>query len=462
MNKYKKLLSNTFIFAIGTFSSKVLVFLLMPLYSKVLSPSEFGITDLVLQTGNLLLPLVSLGIVNAVIRFGLDRTVRKSDVFSTGLAAVFAGFLILLCFYPLVSKIDFVSDQTVLMYLFVLMSSLRSVCSQFVRAKGEVRLYAFDGVLSTATTILFNVLYLVQFHWGVMGYLGAIVSSDTLSVIFLFLTGRLYRHVRFKGVRLKTVRSMLKYAIPMIPNTMFWWVINVSDRYVVSYYLGDAANGLYAVACKIPSIVTLVASVFLDAWQMSAITEEKNRSHFFTKVAYSYTSILFMASSLLIVMSKVIVRVLTAEESYFGAWQYIPLLVLATVFSCLVNFLASVYMVKKNSLQSMFTMIIGAVINVVLNFILVPIFQVNGAAFATFFSYFCVFLIRATTTQRYIRIHWSPLRMAVNTILLLTECFVMIFEPNYWIWIEIAIVLVILKINFRPVFENAKKLLRSR
>ena len=110
----------------------------------------------------------------------------------------------------------------------------------------------------------------------------------------------------------------------------------------------------------------------------------------------------------------------------------------------------------------MFTMIAGAAINVVLNFILVPIFQVNGAAFATFLSYFCVFLIRATTTQKYIRIHWSPLRLAVNTILLLTECFVMILEPDYWVWIEIAIVLAILKINFRPVFENAKKLLRAR
>ena len=437
MNKYKKLLSNTFIFAIGTFSSKVLVFLLMPLYAKVLSPEEFGVTDLVLQTGNLLLPLVSLGITNAVIRFGLDKSVRKSDVFSTGLASVLIGFLLLLGFYPLIRQIDFVSDQTVLMYLFVLMSSLRSVCSQFVRAKGEVRLYAFDGVLSTATTILFNVLYLVVFKWGVMGYLGAIISADALSALFLFLKARLFRYVRFSGMRMKTVRSMLKYALPMIPNTIFWWIINVSDRYVVAHFLGDAANGLYAVAYKIPSIVTLVAGVFLDAWQMSAITEEKNRSRFFTKVVYSYSSILFMASSFLIVMSKVIVRVLTAEESYYGAWQYIPLLVVATVFSCLVNFLASIYMVNKNSVQSMLTMVVGAAINIFLNFVLVPIFQVNGAAFATFFSYFCVFLIRAVTTRKYIRIHWSPLRMVVNTVLILTECFVMILEPNHWLLIEI-------------------------
>lgn len=101
MDKYKKLISNTVIFAIGTFSSKVLVFLLMPLYTTVLSNEEYGVTDLLVQTGNLLLPLVSLGIVNAVVRFGLDKSVRKTDVFSTGLLTIFCGFGALLAFWPL-------------------------------------------------------------------------------------------------------------------------------------------------------------------------------------------------------------------------------------------------------------------------------------------------------------------------------------------------------------------------
>ena len=84
MDKYRRLVSNTVVFAIGTFSSKVLVFLLMPLYTWALSPDQYAVTDLIVQTGNLLLPLVTLGIVNAVIRFGLDKSVRKSDVLTSG------------------------------------------------------------------------------------------------------------------------------------------------------------------------------------------------------------------------------------------------------------------------------------------------------------------------------------------------------------------------------------------
>ena len=152
MDKYKKLISNTVIFAIGTFSSKVLVFLLMPLYTRVLSDAEYGITDLIVQTGNLLLPLASLGIVNAVIRFGLERHVRKSDVFTTGLATILTGFCIMLLLYPLLDLLDFLSGYTALIYAFVLMSSLRSLCSQFVRARGQVRLYAVDGIVSTITS----------------------------------------------------------------------------------------------------------------------------------------------------------------------------------------------------------------------------------------------------------------------------------------------------------------------
>ena len=90
MDKYKKLISNTVIFAIGTFSSKILVFLLMPYYTRVLTTEELGTGDLVAQAANLLIPLVSLGIVNGIIRFGLDRSAKKSDVLSTGLIVILA------------------------------------------------------------------------------------------------------------------------------------------------------------------------------------------------------------------------------------------------------------------------------------------------------------------------------------------------------------------------------------
>lgn len=189
VDKYKKLLSNTFIFGVSTFSSKVLVFLLLPLYTRILTNADYGVVDLIVQTSNLLIPIVTVGITNGVIRFGLDRSINRNDVFSTGLFTIFCGFGIFLLFEPLLTKVQYISGYTLLIYCFVFMSSLRSLCTQFVRAKLMVRLFAFDGVLSTITTIAFTVLFLVVFKLGINGYILAIIMSFFLSrsTFFLFL-----------------------------------------------------------------------------------------------------------------------------------------------------------------------------------------------------------------------------------------------------------------------------------
>lgn len=460
MDKYKRLLSNTVIIAIGTFSSKVLVFLLMPLYTRVLTNAEYGDSDLILQTGNLLLPLVTMGMIEGVVRFGLDRRVRKTDVFSTGVGCTLIGFLVLLVFEPLITRIDFISPYTLLIYVFVLCSSLRTLSAQFVRATGNVRLYAVNGILSTAFTIGFNVLFLVGLKMGVRGYLLAIICADALSTIFLFWRAKLYRYVRFRGLRLYTTGSMLRYSIPMIPTTLLWWITNVSDRYIVTYMSGSDANGLYAVAYKIPSIIVLVCTIFLDAWQISAVTEEQARARFFTKVFRSYTALVFLVSSVVILFCKIIIRILVSPE-FYEAWKYVPFLILATVFNCLVSFLGSVYMVEKKSVRSLMTAAAGAALNIGLNFLLIPKYGPNGAGFATFLSYFLVYLLRARDATKFVKIRWSHLKMMVNSALITAQCFVVVMEVQNWLVYEIALVGLIVIINVKEVLQNVQKILSS-
>lgn len=466
MNRYKKLLSNTVLFAVGTFSSKALVFLLMPLYTAVLSTQEYGTVDLIMQAGNLLLPLVSVGIINSIVRFGLDASVRKSDVFTTGLATVFCGFLILLLFHPLLRKISYISDNMLLIYLFVLMSSLRSVCSQFVRSLECVKLYTVDGIFSTFTTIMFNILFLVVFKLGITGYVLATVCADFLSALLLFVIARLYQYLQFKGIQRSVVADMLKYAIPMIPNTMFWWITSASDRYIIAFYLGNDVNGLYAAASKIPTIVTLFSSIFMDAWQMSAVTERGSieRNRFFTNVFGTYQSLIFAVGSGLILCCKLLTMIMVSS-SFYESWTFIPFLIMATSFSCLVSFLGSVYMVEKKSVLNFLTTAAGAVTNVVLNLILIPQWGANGAAFATFVSYFTVFLLRAIDTRRFVKIRFSSMKLALNTVLLLVQSLVMIHEVPGWLVIEIGITVLMVLLNLKSIFESLSRIffrLKSR
>lgn len=460
MDKYKKLMLNTVIFGISTFSSKVLVFLLMPLYTRVLTKADYGTVDLLVQTGNLLLPLISMGIVNAVLRFGLDSTYRKSDVFSTGLKTILIGFLILLCCSPLLGKIEFFTGYTMLICVFVLMSSLRSLCSQFTRAKGYIRLVAFDGILSTAMTIFFNVLYLVWLKLGISGYILAMVTADFLSACFLFFSARLHRYLKWKGISWETALSMLKYSIPLIPTTMLWWVTNVSDRYLVSWMIGTEANGLYTVSYKIPTVVILVSSIFMEAWQISAVTEGEGRKAFFTKVFGAFQSVIFSAAAGLILFARPITQILVSE-AFYPSWQYIPFLVMSTTYSCLVTFMGSIYMVEKKSVMSMLTTLAGAAANVGLNLWWIPIYGVNGAAFATFVSYLLVFILRALNARRYIPMQWRTGHLALNTSILMAQSFILILEAPYWVAWEIGLTALMILLNIGNIWVTVKKILKK-
>lgn len=460
MNRYKNLILNTFILGIGTFSSKILVFLLLPIYTSYLSKSDYGVVDLIVQTSNLLIPVVSLGITNGVIRFGLDSSYRKKDVFTTGLVSVLGGFLIFLILATILSKIINFSAYIKLIYLYVFFSNLRSLCSQFVRAKNLIRLYSFDGVLSTFTTALFTILFIVKFKMGVYGYIYAIILSDFLSALFLFFSVKLYKYINFNFHNKAIVKNILKYTIPLIPTTILWWVTNVSARYFISYMLGTEANGLYAISYKIPTLITLLSTIFIDAWQISAIKEKNKteRENFFTNVFKSYASLVFISGSFLILTIKIVTSALVSE-AFYQSWQYAPFLILSTSFSCLVNFLGSIYFLEKKSNLSLITTLIGATVNISLNYLLIPRVGINGASFAAFISYMSVFIIRALNTRKFIKINWSTKKLAFNTIVLIVQSLVMLVEIEYWVTIEILIFVIVFLTNGGDLLVSVKRFL---
>jgi Membrane protein involved in the export of O-antigen and teichoic acid len=463
LNQYKRLLSNTALFALSTFSSKVLVFLLMPLYTRVLTAEDYGTVDLIVQSANLLIPIVSLGIMNSVIRFGLDKGYSKKGVFTTGLVCIGGGFAVFLALFPFVGKLPFLKEYMWLLYGYVLCACLRSLFSQFVRAKQYIRLYAFDGLFSTACTVGFNILFLVVLKKGITGYILAIICADLASCLFLLLIADLHRYINFSALKKPLVSAMLLYAIPMIPSTLFWWITNVSDRYMVTYMVSEAANGLYAVAYKIPTLVTLFSTIFTEAWQLSAVEAQnsKGRNKFFSTIFSSLQGIVFVAGSGLILTCNLIMKYWVAED-YFLAWRYIPILILATVFSCFANFLSSVYMVEKKSGLSLATTFVGAAISVGLNLYLIPKYGVNGAAISTFVSYFIVFIIRAINTRKFVKINIGALQMLLTTLLLIGQTVLMLSEIKYRVLFAGGVFLLVGLINAPAILQGIRRMLYER
>ncbi len=469
MDKYKKLASNTIIFAIGTFSSKLLSLVLTFFYTRVMDTGSFGGATLIQNAVNILVPIVTLAVNSAALRFALDKNSNKKGVFTTGVATTLIGFAIFCLFSPLVVKIninDFnLGQYAILLYLMLLGSSLRQLCQQFVRGSGYVKLYAVDGVIATATSAGFTFLYLGGFKWGIYGYILAIFTSDMLSVAFMFLMAKLWRYLDFKkGLKKDTVVPMLKYCIPLIPTIVLWWIINVSDQYMVTYFSGVSLSGLYTASYKIPNFVIIFSSIFIDAWQLSAVDEydNKDKGIFFTKVFKVYSGALFAIGAVLIVTSRIVTSIYLGAD-YYESWRYVPILVIATTFSCLVNFYASVYMAEKKSVLSMLTAGSGAVINIILNLVLIPKYEAYGAAFATAVSFVVVFIIRAINTKKFVEIKIDFVRLIGSALLLVGMAVIMITEAGGGEWqsfgITLVLALVLFVMNFKAVIDIVRLLL---
>ena len=461
MDKYKKLFSNTLIFAIGTFSSKVLSFLLMPFVTRMMGTDDYGAADLVQQTVNVLIPIVTLQVNSAALRFALDKAADKRDVLTVGVrtTVIGVGVLVLLS-YPisLITINDFyLGDYIILILTFVFVSSFRQLCQQFVRGSGHVKLFAIDGIIATATTLLFTILFLGPLKWGVTGYIVAIIASDFCSVIFFIITAKLYRYVKIKNVTNGITSQMLKYCTPLIPTVILWWITNVSDRYMVTYYFGSSANGLYTAASKIPNFVILFSQIFIDAWQLSAVEEHNSREErnkFFTNVFRVYSGGVFAVASALILSCQLITKILVSPV-FYDSWNYVPILIIATTYSCIVNFLASVYMAEKKSVGALLTASSGAITNILLNFLFIPRLGANGAALATVCSFLVVFVTRGTNTRKYIKIDFKlPLMIGETLILAAQSGLMLYFKQGIILYVLEAILFALMIfLNRKPIME---------
>ncbi len=463
MNKYKSLAKNTAIFAIGTFGSKILSFIMVFFYSRAMSTADFGLLDIIINSASLVIPVAFLGITNAVIRFGLDDDYKQSDVFTTGLLSVGIGFAFLLLLSPFVMMIDDLKKYIVIFYLHILMSALRHVCSYFVRSDNRPKLYAADGIFSTFMTCLLTIIFLIPLKMGILGYMLAIIIADFLSVLFLVFGSRAYKNIDFKGLNFKICRQMISFSLPLMPTSLLWWVVNVSDRYFVKYMIGSATNGLYAAAYKIPTILTLASAIFLDAWQISAVSENKssNKNEFYSDIFKSFQGAIFVVGSVLIFSSKLITKILLAE-SYYDSWQYIPVLIFATVFSCFVVFMGNIYLAGKRNIATLVTTVAGAVINLILNGILILYFSAQGAAIATCISYFVVYAARAIDIKRKEKdIDFSSVYVLINSGIMIVQTVIMLFEvPLWWLWQIICLVATVL-VNYKMLIKLLQKILKK-
>lgn len=464
-SNFKYLIKNIGLLAVSQFGTKILTFFLVPLYTNVLTTSEYGTYDLFNTTVGLLMPVVTVNIADAILVFALDKEKDKADVFSIGLKYVLWGMIFCFIFSDFNKITDIIKPLTEYWYylpLLLFCTAMVTNLTCFARGTDKVKETAISGVLCSAVMICLNIFFLLYVKIGLQGYFLASILGMTAQIIYLWIKVKCCKYIKFNPDKEIDV-SMRKYSIPMVANTLGWWINNSSDRYIVILFCGVAANGIYSVGYKIPQIINIFQSIFNSAWTMSAVKnfDPEDKSGFFSKIYSLYNCGMVMVCSCIIIFTRILAYFLYAGE-FFLAWKYVPFLTIAIVFGALSGYLGGVFSAVRDSKIFAKSTVIGAVINIILNVILVYFIGALGAAIATFVSYFIVWILRYKQARKYIVLKIWIKRDAISYFILLFQT-IMLFHLNDGILLyslEVISLIILFLLYKIEIFDIFRKVLR--
>ena len=402
-NKY--LLKNTVIFSIGNFGTKIISFFLVPLYTNILTTREYGTVDLIYTIGMVLVPLLTLNIGESIMRFALDKDADCDKIMSTGITILIFGAIIGLLILPIANLFESVSNYSIYIYLYTLTLAFSQIFLCYLRGKEFLLKYSIGNIIQSLTIAIFNIIFLIGMKKGIEGYLMAYILANVCTGLYGFWAGKVNLVIKKYSIDIELSKSMIKYSVVLIPNSFMWWIMNSSDRMMVSAMISVTANGIYAVAYKIPTLLSTITTIFNQAWSYSAIREDESedKEEYNNGVYDNLVTIVIVVATGLLMIMKPFLSIYVGKE-YYAAWHYVPYLIVGFVFMTLGSFIATSYTVHKDSMGFLISGTVGAIINLILNFILIPMMGVSGAAFATCISYFGVFVYRIKDTQKYIKL----------------------------------------------------------
>lgn len=456
-NKYKSLLKDTSIFALGSLGSKLILFFLVPLYTNFLSTEQYGTADLVLTICQLLVPMATLVIFDAVIRFGLMKKDKKPDVLLVALIMWGIGIAIVLLsniglmFYGAVSKYLLFID------LYTITNMLYCILLNYLKAKDKNIQYSLTCIIETIVLAVSNIICLVALHMGIEGFLLSYLISQVVAVICAILFGTLWKDIKLAHFDKKLAKEMVKYSAPLVLNNLSWWIIQSSDKVMIESMVGADGLGIYTVAAKIPSLISVFVTIFQSAWSLNSIKEIETEKDikFFKNIFEWLTFIVIGACLALTIIIKPFMSIYASGKGYENAWSLTPLLIGSAVFSAVAAYYGSLYGALKKSINNMVSTLIAAVLNIILNLILIKPLGVYGACIATMASYFVLAIVRMIDVNRYIKIKFNIILFIINAGLAIACAILATYGPN--IYVTSAICLgVFLLVNIKTILSFIK------
>lgn len=403
-NRTKDLAINTLIIGIGKFSTQIVSFLLLPLYTSILTTEEYGTYDLILTIATFILPFVTLLMEESMFRFLIDckEAEQKKNVISQTMLYTLVSSLIFLLIVIILGKFIKIPYEliTILYVISCVCSGLRNA---LVRGLGKIKLYTIINFITSLMNIILNVIFIAIFRVGVKGLLWAAIISNFISTIIIFIALKMHKYFSINNYDKNLMLKMIKYSIPLVPNSLSWVVVNLSDRIVISWAIGSSANGIYAMAYKFPNLMNTIYGFFYTAWTESSAKaiNDNDGEKFFDKIYKVLTNVMF-AVSLGIIVCMPLVFKLFFKSDYVEAYYYIPILVLAMYYSNMSGYYGGIFTGHKDTKVMGITTVIGALLNLLIDLIFINYLGIYAAALSTLLSCMFIYYYRKVKIKKYV------------------------------------------------------------
>lgn len=436
MSREKKLVKSTIIITIGKVCTQLITFLLLPLYTGVLSTEEYGIVDLLNILVVLLMPVISLQIEQAVFRELIEvrnDNDKKSELISSTVFTVILQCIIFFILFIIVSPF-IKNDYKIFLMTNVLANIFLSLLLQIVRGLGDNKAYSIGSFVSGISTVVLNVIFLAFVKLGATGMLLGTCLGQIFASVYLIISLKLYKFIKLKYFNKLTVKGLLKYSIPLIPNAISWWIFNASDKVIVSAILGVEQNGILSASLKFSSVYITFYNILNMSWTES-IASSINDSDINEYFNHTFDIIMRLFTSLAVGMIACMpfVYPIMINQKFSSGYDLVPISLLGSLFNVMVGLISVVYIAKKNTKAVANISVISAIINVTVHLVLIRWTGLYAAVISTFVAFFIMTIYRIIdVSKKYFKINFN-LKFCIISFISFVFVFVCYYINNFYL-----------------------------
>ena len=422
MKQEKELIKNTLIVALGKFSTQIVSFLLVSLYTARLTTEQYGHYDLII-TIITFLTIITLTLEESMFRFLIDaknKKEEKSIISQTILTILLTLTLSCIIIFVVIKVFSIHTSPFFIPYVIAVVVMALMNC--LVRGLGKIKLYSLSNFILSVLTIILNIVFVLGTNLNVDGLLLAVIIANIVVGLLLAIIIKLPKYIDVKSLDKTTMKRMIKYSIPLIPNSLSWIIITLSDRLIVTSFLGTASNGIYAISNKFPTIINTVYNYFSVAWKESAAKalHEDNSEVYYNRIYRALRNIVYAATVGVIAVVPFVFNVLV-HGGYQDSYMYIPILIIGVYFSNMASFYGGIFSAYMESKAVGTSTVISAILNLGINIILIKFIGIYAAAISTLVSSVFIYMYRKERIKKFVHLKPSKTLMisTLTTIIVL-------------------------------------------